>query len=175
MQCGASQFGVRYPSNDRSESCLSRIARSEPGYRSLVHKSELERAGLIERGRRAERDTDANRRKKDGQGNGREKVLDETTQVRVAAIRRVSPIEPSTSSIAATAGLWRDAGRGVIASDEDSALASMRIRAVPHPPVLFAFADDTGLEQNRPRPPVDRSEEGPTIHDPWHRDHSCDA
>jgi hypothetical protein len=62
---------------------------------------------------------------------------------------QVSPVEPSTSSIAA--------------SDSDGALVSMRIGSVCHPAVLLAFADGAGLEQDVDRPALQGPDRGPPL------------
>jgi hypothetical protein len=45
-------------------------------------------------------------------------------------------------------------------SDENGALAGLAIGWVPRPPMLLAFADRTGLEQNRSCPSFDGPEGG---------------
>src|ERR1700730_7387253 len=51
----------------------------------------------------------------------------------------------------------------------------MRIGAVPHPAVLLAFTDRAGIEQNRPRPSLDRPERGPAILGHQHQIIPCHA
>jgi hypothetical protein len=114
---------------------------------------------------RAEGDAHANRGKKDGQGNGREKVLGKAAQGRLAGIRR--GIRAGVADRAehvfdrGHCCLRGDAGRRILASNEKGALACVRISPVLHPAVLLASANGAAFEQNRPRPSLDRPEGGP--------------
>jgi hypothetical protein len=52
-------------------------------------------------------------------------------------------------------------------------LAGVRIGAVSRPPMLLAFVDRAGLEQNRPCPSFDRPKGGPPFFHHQHRHRSC--
>jgi hypothetical protein len=60
-------------------------------------------------------------------------------------------------------------------SDENGALAGLAIGWVPRPPMLLAFADRTGLEQNRSCPSFDGPGRRPTFLLHQHGNHSSAA
>ena len=62
--------------------------------------------------------------------------------------------------------------RRILSRDVKCALARMGIAAVPHPTMFFAFADRAGLEQNRPRPTLDRPKRRPVFLQHQHRHNS---
>jgi hypothetical protein len=73
----------------------------------------------------------------------------------------VSPIESCTSAIATVAGLRRHPGRWISAGDIVHAVARVRIGAVLHPAVLFAFTDGASLQKHGTRPSFDRAKRWP--------------
>jgi hypothetical protein len=48
--------------------------------------------------------------------------------------------------------LWGDAGRRILAGDDEGALTGIRIGAILHPGGLLALADGAGLKEHRDRP-----------------------
>jgi hypothetical protein len=68
----------------------------------------------------------------------------------------VSPIESSTSAIATAATSCENTGRRIPSGNVAGTPARVRIRAVLHPAVGFAFADRAGLLQNGDGPVAQR-------------------
>lgn len=67
----------------------------------------------------------------------------------------MSPIEPNTSSIAATAAFGETLGGGSSRATR-SARSRVRISPVLHPAVLLAFADGAAFEQHLADPSIVR-------------------